>query len=90
MEQIIKNLRLLLMYLTCWEEQTKGYPPKTSYKCWCGYLYEVLKDLHEKKLIGQFMHRKKFVITKEGIKKAEELKKKFLEERELKSDAEAS
>jgi len=50
----------------------------------------VLKDLHEKKLIGQFMHRKKFVITKEGIKKAEELKKKFLEERELKSGAEAN
>ncbi len=74
----IKDLNLLLLYLSGWEEESKKEPGKKVFKAWKGYLFDVLNELNNDGMIRQYMNRKSIFITDEGIKRAKEVKEKFL------------
>ena len=76
MEQKVKDLNLLLLYLTGWEEDSQREPGEKIFRSWKGYLFETLNELEEENLIRQFRNAKSVLLTKEGIEKAEELKEK--------------
>jgi DNA-binding PadR family transcriptional regulator len=78
MTEKIMELNLLLLFLSGWEEDSRQNPGKKIYRAWNGYLFEVLNALEEKELITQFRNGKSVIITPEGIKKAEELKQKYI------------
>jgi hypothetical protein len=81
MDQRIKDLHLLLMYLTGWEEDKKNEPGGKIFRAWKGYLFEILDDLEEQKLIRQFRtaNSKSLILTEEGKQKAEGLKQRYLQ-----------
>jgi len=74
----IKDLNLLLLYLSGWEEESQKEPGKKVFKAWKGYLFDVLNELNNDGMIRQYMNRKSVFITDEGIKRAKEVKEKFL------------
>jgi len=74
----IKDLTLLLMYLTGWEEECKKNPGEKVFKAWGGYLFEIVNELQQQRLIFQFPSTKLLIMTKAGKEKAEELKQKYL------------
>jgi len=76
MEKEIKELALLLLYLTSWEEKEK-YMPEPLYRSWKGYPFEILNKLEEEGFITQGRRSKSVHLTEEGIRQAEELKKKY-------------
>lgn len=74
LENKIKELTLLLLYLTSWNE----HGPETILKSWKGYPWNTIDKLCDEGLIYQYSKSNKSVfITEEGIKSAEELKKKL-------------
>ncbi|MFQ5867672.1 MAG: DUF6429 family protein [bacterium] len=76
MEREVKELTLLLLYLTSWEEKEK-YLPQPLYHSWKGYPFEILNKLEEDGLITQGRRSKSVYLTDEGIRQAKELKKKY-------------
>ena len=72
MDDNIKELNLLLLYLAGWEEDSTKEPGKKVFRSWKGYLFEVLNELQDDEMIYQFKHGKSVIILDEGIKKAEE------------------
>ena len=81
MEQHISELTMLLIYLTGWEEDKRNAPGKKVFRAWKGYKYEIMDDLQSKGLIRQIPGGKSLTVTDEGIKRAKELKRKYLEEK---------
>lgn len=77
METKIKELTLLLLYLTSWEESA-GLSEKVK-RSWKGYPFEILDELNDEELIYGSKRAKSVYLTKEGIKKAEELMQKYLD-----------
>lgn len=79
MDKNIEELTLLLLYLTSWKfENCLEHDYRQS---WKGYSFEVLDKLTEEGYLFPSKHRNKSVtLTKEGIKLAEELSKKYLKE----------
>ena len=76
MEDKIKELTLLLMYITSFEEKVYGGLNIT--RAWKGYDFGTLGELDEKGYINAGKHGSKGVtITEDGIKYAEELRKKY-------------
>jgi hypothetical protein len=71
----IKELTLLLLYLTSWQEDAGMAMVQRS---WKGYLFEVLNELTENGYIDGSTRAKSVYLTEEGIKKAEELMKKYI------------
>ena len=78
MDEKIKDLNLLLLYLAGWEEDSTKEPGKKVYRSWKGYLFEVLNELQDDEMIYQFKNGKSVIILDEGIKKAKALKEKYL------------
>ncbi len=80
MDERIKELHLLLMYLTGWEEERRNSAGEKLFRAWKGYKYEVLNELEEQKLILQFRHTnsRSLLLTEAGKRKAEQLKGKYL------------
>ncbi|MEN8155188.1 MAG: DUF6429 family protein [Acidobacteriota bacterium] len=78
MDDKIKELNLLLLYLAGWEEDSTKEPGKKVYRSWKGYLFEVLNELQDDEMIYQFKNGKSVIILDDGIKKAEKLKEKYL------------
>jgi len=78
MEERIKELSLLLLYLSGWEEEVKNQPGKKLYKSWTGYLFDVLNSLEEEGMIKQAYNSRALQITPRGIKRAGELKVRYL------------
>ena len=78
MKDKIKDLNLLLLYLSGWEEDSRNTPGEKIFRAWNGYLFEVLNQLEEEELIHQYRKGKSVIITQEGIEKARELEKKYL------------
>jgi hypothetical protein len=76
-DETLKGLSLLLIYLTSWEEDKRNAPGKKVTRAWKGYRFEVLDELQQGRLISQVPGGKSLTITDEGIKKAKELKKKM-------------
>lgn len=77
MDQKIKDLSLLLLYLSGWEEDSRKDPGKKIVRSWKGYLFEVLNELQDEDLVYQIKDAKSLIIKDEGIKKAIELKERF-------------
>ncbi len=78
MDEKIKDLNLLLLYLAGWEEDSTKEPGKKVYRSWKGYLFEVLNELQDDEMIYQFKNGKSVIILDEGIRKAKSLKEKYL------------
>jgi len=76
-EQAVEELTLLLLYLTSWEEELlRGAP--TVRRAWKNMRFEALDSLAQQGYL-ETKHRAKSVhITEEGLKKAQELQKKYL------------
>ena len=76
MEEQIKELTLLLLYLTSWTEKD---PFGEEYmRTWKGYDFDILNSLEEEELIGRNSHRAKSTcLTETGVNKAKELMKKY-------------
>ena len=78
--QQIKELTLLLLWLTSWDEskedkQLKGLGP--IYRSWKGYDFNILNELKEDNLIDFSYKAKSVYLTKKGIEKARVLEKKI-------------
>ena len=75
MEEQIKELTLILLYLTSWTEKE---PYGEYQRAWKGYDFDILDNLENEKLIGSGSYKSKSLyITDKGIKKARELMKKY-------------
>ena len=75
MDEIIKELTLLLIYLTSWEEDAGLIKVQRS---WKGYPFEVLDKLDEEGYIDGSKHAKSVYLTEEGLSKVKELMKKYI------------
>ena len=74
MNDVIKELSLLLLYLTSWEEDAVIAKVRRS---WKGYPFEILDDLTEEEFISDSRRSKSVYLTEKGIKKAQETAKKY-------------
>jgi len=75
MDEIIKELTLLLIYLTSWQEDVGLTKVQRS---WKGYPFEVLDELNEKGYIDGSKRAKSVYLTEEGLSKVKELMKKYI------------
>ena len=76
-DMMLKDLNLLVLYLSGWEEDSRNNPGQKIYRSWKGYLFEVLNDFEEQELIIQNRKSKSVVFTAAGRRKAEEIKRKY-------------
>ncbi len=74
LKEKIKELTLMLLHLTSWEENEFGMQYRKS---WKGYDFGILNELTEEDLIRGGHRSKSVVVTDEGMKKAKELLKKY-------------
>ncbi len=74
----IKDLNLLLLYLSGWEEESRKDPSIKVFRTWKGYLFDVLNELKDEGMILQYMNQMSVLITEKGIKRAKEVKNKFM------------
>ncbi|GAX90089.1 DUF6429 family protein [Effusibacillus lacus] len=74
-EQAIKELTLLLLYLTSWEEDE---PFGKFHRSWKGYDFDVLNELTDENLITGSHKAKSVYLTEQGVEKAKELVEKYL------------
>ena len=79
MDRQLEELTLLLIYLTSWEENvgTKKNPINVL-RSWKGYSFDVIKSLVEKDDLRGSFRAKSVMLTEQGIKRAGQLKKKYL------------
>jgi len=75
MDETIKELTLLLIYLTSWKEDAG---PTKVQRSWKGYSFEVLDELNEEGYINGSKRTKSVYLTEEGLGKAQELMKKYV------------
>jgi Mn-dependent DtxR family transcriptional regulator len=75
MDKTIKELSLLLIYLTSWQEDVGLTKVQRS---WKGYPFEVLDELNEEGYIEGNKHAKSVYLTEKGINKANDLMKKYI------------
>ena len=75
---IREELNLLLIYLTGWEEEKKSNPDQKVFRSWKGYRFEVMARLEKLRYIYQIPGGKSLILTEEGKKKVEQLKRKYL------------
>ena len=75
MDKTIKELSLLLIYLTSWQEDVGLTKVQRS---WKGYPFEVLDELNEEGYINKNKRAKSIYLTEEGINKANDLMKKYI------------
>lgn len=78
-EQLKRDLTLMLIALTGWEEEKRGTEGKLQTRAWKGYNFEVLDDLQSKGLIYQVPGGKSLILKDRGIEKAMELIDKYKE-----------
>lgn len=74
MEKAIKELTLLLIYLTLWQEEAGSVKIQRS---WKGYPFEILDELKEEGYITGRKTAKSVYLTEEGISNAKEIMKKY-------------
>lgn len=74
LKEKVKELTLMLLHLTSWEENEFGMQYRKS---WKGYDFGILNELTEEDFIRGGHRSKSVMITDEGIKKAKELLEKY-------------
>ena len=77
MDETVKELTLLLMYLTSWKEDAGFTEARRTQK---GYPFEIINELTDEDLISGSLRSKSVYLTDGGIKLAEQLVKKYLNE----------
>ena len=75
MDKTIKELSLLLIYLTSWQEDVNLIKVQRS---WKGYPFEVLDELNEEGYIEGSKRAKSVYLTEKGINKANDRMKKYI------------
>lgn len=75
MDPRVKELHLMMLYVTGWKEQSRNRFGKDVFMTWKGYVYEVLNDLEREGLIRQTDSMVFF--TPEGIRRAEIVRRKY-------------
>lgn len=75
MDEKIKELTLLLLYLTSWEEKGLFGDMRRS---WKGYPFDALNELTDEDFIRGSIKSKSVYLTEAGMKESEELMKKYL------------
>ena len=78
MEEKIKDLSLLLMFLTGWEEVSRQNQGEKVFCSWKGYSFKAMNKLADDKLIIQFKDKKLVLLTETGKQMAEKLKAQYL------------
>jgi hypothetical protein len=78
MEKTIKELTLLLIYLTSWQEEEFSIKVHRS---WKGYPFEILNELQEEGYLSGSKRAKSVFLTREGIIKAKEFMAKYVNEK---------
>lgn len=73
MDERIKELTLLLLYLTVWEENED----EKYLRSWKGYDFDILNELSEKGLISDSKRSKSTYLTEKGVKLAKKLEEKY-------------
>jgi hypothetical protein len=76
MDAKTKNLNLLLIYMSGWEEDSRKTPGKKVIRAWKGFRYDILNALERENMIRQF--RQSLIMTEEGIAKARQLTQQYL------------
>lgn len=74
MEDKIKELTLLLLYLTSWNEAEL---PGELRRSWKGYPFDILGELKDLDFLTGSTRAKSVYLTEAGIKEAEALAKKY-------------
>lgn len=78
MEEKIKDLSLLLMLLTGWEEDSRQNQGEKVFCSWKGYSFKAMNQLADDKLIIQFKDKKLVILTESGKQLAEKLKTQYI------------
>jgi hypothetical protein len=76
-EETVKELTLLLLYLTSWEEEPAPGAP-TIYRAWKNHRFEILDALVEEGLLATTHRAKRVRITDAGLAKARALQERAL------------
>jgi hypothetical protein len=79
LKERVKELTLMLLHLTSWEENEFGIQCQRS---WKGYDFNILDKLTDEDLIRGGHRSKSVILTGDGISKARELLKKYRIEEE--------
>ncbi len=74
MEEQIKELTLLLLYLNSWIEKE---PYGEFHRAWKGYDFDILNSLEDENLIEGNHKAKSTYLTEEGLEKAKKLMRKY-------------
>lgn len=74
MDEKIKELTLLLLYLTSWKEDELYGEMRRS---WKGYPFDVLNELTDEDFIRGSIRSKSVYLTEAGIKEAKALLEKY-------------
>mgnify|MGYP001228171024 CR=1 FL=1 len=74
LKEKVKELTLMLLHLTSWEENEFGMQYRRS---WKGYDFGILDELTDEDLIRGGHRSKSVILTDDGINKAKELLKKY-------------
>lgn len=74
MEQKIKEMTLLLLYLTSWKEKEL---PENMRRSWKGYPFDILNLLTDEEFIRGSKQAKSTCLTEKGIEEAKVLAKKY-------------
>lgn len=74
MKNTIKELTLILMYLTSWKENEFGME---YLRTWKGYDFDILNELTDEDLIGGSYRSKSVYIKEKGERLAKVLLKKY-------------
>lgn len=77
MNENLKELNLLVLYLSGWEADSRKNPGEKIFRSWKGYLFEILNEFEEKEFIIQHRKSKSVVFTEAGKRKAEVIKRKY-------------
>ena len=82
MEEKVKELTMLLLYLTSWKEKDDDFDVLP--RSWKGYPLEVLNELTDENLIRGSKRAKSVYLSEAGVHKAEALLEKYFTENEKK------
>lgn len=76
--EIKKEITLLLIWLTGWEEDKRNAPGEKVFRAWKGYDLGILNEMEKQRLIYQIPGGKSLHLIDDGKCKVEQLKQKYL------------
>ena len=72
MEEKLKELTLLMLYLQSWKERMEILP-----RSWKGYDFDILNELSDEGLTIDSKRAKSVLLTEDGISRAKEIAEKY-------------